>query len=80
MKKIREEIPITLSDSFLIFIPVDNSNDEDDNDCEGDVAQCVSGSTVTQAVDTNGCEVFFFFFFHWECVVSMTIFFLFALS
>ena len=54
-KKKREVIPITLSDTFLIAIPVDSSNVVDG--CGQNVAQCVSGDILTDIFDNNGCEV-----------------------
>ena len=51
---LREEIPITLSDTFFITIPIDSSNVDD---CE-EIAQCVSGETYSLVTNPDGCQVF----------------------
>eukprot|EP00009_Paramoeba_aestuarina_P000425 CAMPEP_0201514108 /NCGR_PEP_ID=MMETSP0161_2-20130828/6022_1 /ASSEMBLY_ACC=CAM_ASM_000251 /TAXON_ID=180227 /ORGANISM="Neoparamoeba aestuarina, Strain SoJaBio B1-5/56/2" /LENGTH=799 /DNA_ID=CAMNT_0047910563 /DNA_START=939 /DNA_END=3335 /DNA_ORIENTATION=+ len=52
-----EEVPITISDTFRIVIPASNPNDDNDDDCVVEETQCVSGNTLTQTIDTSGCEV-----------------------
>ena len=53
----REEIPITLSDSFTITIPIDNNEQSTESDCGEDVAICFSGQSLSLLTDPNGCEV-----------------------
>jgi len=57
-----EEIPITITDTFLVAIPYknnNNNNNDDDDDCkEEEVPLCVSGNTLTNNVDTSGCELY----------------------
>ena len=51
----RQEISVTLSDSFLITIPIDKKKEDDD--CEEEIPQCVSGDTFSGATNPSGCEV-----------------------
>ena len=45
---------LTVGESgFLITIPIEN---EENNECEEEVT-CVSGSSLSQVGDPNGCEV-----------------------
>ena len=48
----RNEIPIALSDSFFIALPL---NSETRDNC--DVSQCVSGDSLAVLRDLDGCEV-----------------------
>ena len=48
----RSEIPIALSDSFFITLPL---NSEANDEC--DVSQCVSGDSLTVLRDLDGCKV-----------------------
>ena len=50
----REEILLTVVESgFLITIPIEQ---EENNECEEEVT-CVSGSSLAQVEDPDGCEV-----------------------
>ena len=57
----REEIPIALSDSFTITIPIDNSEQTTENECGEDVAICFSGQSLSSLIDPDGCEVYYSF-------------------
>ena len=46
---------MTLSDSFLISIPIDKKKEDDD--CEEEIPNCVSGDTFSGATNPSGCEV-----------------------
>lgn len=50
----RQEISVTLSDTFLISIPIENKKEDD---CEEEIAQCVSGDTFSGTTNPTGCEV-----------------------
>jgi len=58
-----EEIPVTLSEKFLISIPISSvPTRTETNNCGEEVvvedtAQCVSGQTLTGITDPDGCEV-----------------------
>ena len=53
LKHFREEVLVTTSDSFLITIPREQIED----DCEEEIIDCVSGSTLSSVVSNDGCEV-----------------------
>ena len=48
------EIPLTVSNGFLISFPIDHSSDDS---CGEETTSCVSGSTLSSVADPNGCEV-----------------------
>ena len=52
----REEIPITLSDSFTITIPIDHSEQSTD-ECGKNKAVCFSGQSLSSLIDPDGCKV-----------------------
>eukprot|EP00009_Paramoeba_aestuarina_P004479 CAMPEP_0201524816 /NCGR_PEP_ID=MMETSP0161_2-20130828/25361_1 /ASSEMBLY_ACC=CAM_ASM_000251 /TAXON_ID=180227 /ORGANISM="Neoparamoeba aestuarina, Strain SoJaBio B1-5/56/2" /LENGTH=903 /DNA_ID=CAMNT_0047924409 /DNA_START=630 /DNA_END=3341 /DNA_ORIENTATION=+ len=56
---VREEVMITLDGQFTIIIPSGDRPSSDDG-CGGevdDVPSCVSGTTLTETIDTDGCEL-----------------------
>ena len=74
MKKThRQELSITLTDTFLITIPIDSDDKKDE--CEEDIAQCVSGDTFGDATSTSGCEVNYRKPIFFSCLILLTLLF-----
>ena len=53
----REEIPITLSNTFLISIPVVRNAKKKESECGEDIGVCYSGQSLSKIKAPEGCEV-----------------------
>ena len=51
----RTEIPLALSNGFLINFPIDPLEEQDS--CKEEKTSCVSGDALSSVTDPDGCEV-----------------------